>query len=234
MRKEHADHLIWCIEPKYELTKDWTNDLYCGIKLSWDYDTHTLNISMPGYIQKLLIKYKHRMSTKPQPCQYAPSPKQYKAKAQAPLPIDISPKLSPTEIKEIQRVIGSILFYAQAVDIMVLMALSSIAIEQSKGTTNTREKAKQLLDYLATYLDATIRFCALDMILNVHSDTLYLSESEAHSRACSHFFMGWSTNVGNPIRLNGTFYRLCAILCFVVSSAAKAELGAPFSITKRV
>jgi hypothetical protein len=59
--------------------------------------------------------------------------------------------LSPEEIKEIQRVVGSILYYAQAVDITVLMALSSIAIEQSKGTTNTMEKAKQLLDYLTTY-----------------------------------------------------------------------------------
>jgi len=55
-----------------------------------------------------------------------------------------------------QRVIGSILYYTRAVDIMILMALSSIAIEQSKGITNTMEKAKQLLDYLATYPNATI------------------------------------------------------------------------------
>jgi hypothetical protein len=66
------------------------------------------------------------------------------------------------------------------------MALSSIAIEQSKGMTNTMVKAKQLLDYLATYQDAIIHFQALVMILNVQSDTLYLSESEARSRACSH------------------------------------------------
>jgi hypothetical protein len=141
--------------------------------------------------QKLLLKYKHRMPTKPQHCPYAPAPKQYGAKAHSPLPVDISPKLSPKEIKEIQRVIASILYYARAVDITVLMALSSIAIEQSKqGTTNTMEKAKQLLDYLATYTDATIRFRASDMIMNVHSDASYLSESDARSRACGHFCMG--------------------------------------------
>jgi hypothetical protein len=61
------------------------------------------------------------------------------------------------------------------------MALSSIAIKQSKGTTNTMEKAKQLLDYLAKYPDVTIRFRASDMIMNVHSDTLYLSELDARS-----------------------------------------------------
>ncbi len=50
--KEHVDHLIWCIKQKYELTKDWTGDLYCGIKLNWDYNVHTLDISMPGYIKR--------------------------------------------------------------------------------------------------------------------------------------------------------------------------------------
>jgi hypothetical protein len=125
-------------------------------------------------------------------------------------------------------VIGSILYYAQTVDITVLIPLSSIAIEQSKGTTNTMEKAKQLLAYLATYPDVTIHFQASDMILNVRSNAWYLSESEACSRPCGHFFMGWSPNDGNPIQPNGAFFTLCAILRFVVSSAAKAELGALF------
>jgi hypothetical protein len=154
--QEHVDHLIWCLKQQYKLTEDQTGNLYCGITLKWDYDARTLDISMPGYIKKLLLKYKHPMPTKPQHCPYAPAPKQCGAKAQAPLPVDISPKLSPEEIKEIQGVIGSILYYAQAVDITVLMALSSIAIKQSKGMTNTMEKAKQLLDYPATYPDATI------------------------------------------------------------------------------
>jgi hypothetical protein len=33
---------------------------------------------------------------------------------------------------------------------------------------------------------------------------------------------------GKPIKLNGTFHTLCAILRFVVASAAEAELGALF------
>ncbi len=43
------------------------------------------------------------------------------------------------------------------------------------------QKVKQLLDYLATYPDATIRFKASDMILNIHSDASYLSKSDARS-----------------------------------------------------
>jgi hypothetical protein len=111
---------------------------------------------MPGYIKKLLLKYKHNMPNQPQYFPYSLSPKQYGAKAQAPLPINISPKLSPEEIKEIQRIVSSTLYYNRAVEITVLMALSSIAIEQTKGTTNTMGKAKQLLDYLTTNPDVTI------------------------------------------------------------------------------
>ena len=40
--------------------------------------------------------------------------------------------------------------------------------------------------------------------------------------------MGWSPTDGDPIKLNGAFFTLCAILRFVVASAAEAELGALF------
>jgi hypothetical protein len=48
--QEDADHLIGSLKKDYELTEDWDSDLYCGIKLKWDYDVCTLDILMPGYI----------------------------------------------------------------------------------------------------------------------------------------------------------------------------------------
>ncbi len=44
---------------------------------------------------------------------------------------------------------------------------------------NMMAKAKQLLDYLAMHPDAIIWLQASDMILNVHSDVSYLSETKA-------------------------------------------------------
>ncbi len=114
------------------------------------------------------------------------------------------------------------------------MALSSIAIKQTEATTSTMEKAKQLLDYLATNPNATMRFKAPDMIMNVHLDVLYLSKANAQSRACGHFFMGWGTKNGDPIKLNGAFFTSCAILHFVVAFAAEAKLGALFLNCKEV
>ncbi len=40
--------------------------------------------------------------------------------------------------------------------------------------------------------------------------------------------MGWSPKVSNCIRSNGAFFTLCAILRFVVASAAEAKLGTLF------
>jgi hypothetical protein len=76
------------------------------------------------------------------------------------------------------------LYYAHAADITVLAASSFIAIEQTKGTTNTMAIAKQLLDYLAANPDMTICFHASDMIMNVNSVASYLYESVTSSRAC--------------------------------------------------
>jgi hypothetical protein len=94
-------------------------------------------------------------------------------------------------------------------------------------------KTKQLLDYLATHPDATVRVHASDMILHIHSDASYLLEANTHSRACGHFFMGWRADPTKPIKLNWAFFTLCAILCFVIASAAEAKLGALFLNCKR-
>ncbi len=108
------------------------------------------------------------------------------------------------------------------------MALSTIAMSQAAPTEQTMEPCIQLLDYLAMHADAKIRFYESDMIMNIHSDASYLSESKACSRACGHFFMGSAHINGQPIKLNGAFYTNSVILKFIVASAAKAKLGALF------
>ncbi len=182
---------------------------------------------MPGYIKKQLLKYEHIMR-RIQHCPYSPEPKRYSADAQSPLPQDISQKLTDNEIKKVQKIVGSILYYARAVDMTVLMALSSIASEQTKGTERILEKAYQVLDYLATHPNAVVRFRASDMVMNIHLDASYLSKPKAKSRACGHLFMGSLPKDGDPIKLNGVFHTLCLILRFIVASAAEAELRALF------
>jgi hypothetical protein len=49
-----------------------------------------------------------------------------------------------------------------------------IATEQTKATEKTQAAANQLLDYLVTHPDATIRYHKSEIILHIHSDAYYL------------------------------------------------------------
>ncbi len=145
--KEHADHLIMSIKSTYKkLTEDWTGSLYCGIMLEWDYIGRTVDISMLGYIKKKLQEYKHLLPGRIQNCPYSPEPKKFGSYAQASLMPDATPMLDAGGTKQIQQIVGSILHYARAVDTTVLIALSSIAVEQTKATEKTMGRCMQLLD----------------------------------------------------------------------------------------
>jgi hypothetical protein len=107
-----------------------------------------------------------------------------------PFPLDESPCQNDAQKKCIQLIVGSFLYYAQAVDPTILMALSEIASQQAAPTENMMEQVNQLLDYMWTHPDAIIWYHASDMILNVHSDAVYLSAPKACSRAGGYFFLG--------------------------------------------
>ena len=83
----------------------------------------------------------------------------------------------------------------------------------------------QFLDYVATHPDAIVTYYASDMVLAVHSDESYLSESNARSRAGGLFFM--SNNSTNPSN-NSAVLAGSQIVKAVISYATEAELGALF------
>ncbi len=112
VNKDDVDHLIASVKKDYMLTKDWTGNLYCGIQLDWDYTGQTVDISMPGYIKKKLQEYGHIIPRKIQGCPYSPEPKKIGTEAQAPFPQDNMPKLDKKGIKWVQKIVGSILYYA--------------------------------------------------------------------------------------------------------------------------
>jgi hypothetical protein len=66
------------------------------------------------------------------------------------------PPLNKKGIKQVHQIVGSILYYARAVDMTVLMALSMIAIDQTKATKKMMVKCTQLLDYLANHSEAKV------------------------------------------------------------------------------
>jgi hypothetical protein len=122
-----------------------------------------------------------------------------------------------------------LLYYARAVDPTILTALSSTATEQAKPTQKTLKKVKQLLDHSATQEKAVITYDASGMILAAHSNAGYCNEKSARSQAGGHFFLS-NDEIFPPN--NGAIQTNATIIKAVMSSAAKAELGALYLNTK--
>jgi hypothetical protein len=223
--KQHADHLRNALLKTYELTTDWAAKVYSDMTLKWDNKHRTCDISMPGYVSNVLSKFQHDDPKHPQhtPSRYVTPV--YGAKTQY-ATIDETPPLTAKQCLTIQKVTGFVLYYARAVDPTVLMPLNDIATEQIKATEKTQAATNQLLDYLATNLDAIIRYHASDMILHIHSDASYLSVSNAHSRLGGLFFCGNKSPQQDT--LNGSILNVASVIKNVVASAAESEVGACF------
>jgi hypothetical protein len=107
--------------------------VYSGMTLKWDYEKRTCDISMPGYVSNVPTKIQHSAPKNPQhtPSQYVTpvyvTKTQYATK-------DETSTLTAEQCITIQKVTGSVLYYARAVDPTVLMPLNDIATKQTKVT----------------------------------------------------------------------------------------------------
>ena len=99
--------------------------------------------------------------------------------------------------KRIQKIIGSLIFYARAVDPTILPALNDLAADQSGPTILADKAINQLLDYCSTYTNPSILYKASDMVLHIDSDVSYLSFHQDRSRAAGHYFL--SNASPNPL-----------------------------------
>ena len=57
-------------------------------------------------------------------------------------------------IKQVQRSVDSVLYYARAIENTILVALNEIDLSQAKPTTANNDKIKMLLNYLFAYPNA--------------------------------------------------------------------------------
>jgi hypothetical protein len=220
--KENAQHAT-----------DWTGKLYCGLTIKWNYPKRHVDISMPGYIEAALHKFQHPSPTRAEDAPHDWTKPTYGAAVQYAPENDTTATLPQPKITKIQQIIGTLLYYAIAVDPTMLVALGTIAANQSTATATTSHAVVKLLNYAATHPDAAIRYHASDMVLYLHSDASYLSASKVRSRAGGHFFL--SDTPSDPKQAprtqptqNGPVHTTCQIMRNVLASAAEAKIGALF------
>jgi hypothetical protein len=139
----------------YTVAVNMTGSLFCGIHLIWNYSQGHINHHMPRNINKALMKYQHPKPVSPQHAPDKTALIQYGAQVQR-VKVDTTQPLTPREIIHVQDIVGTLLYYARAVDPTLLAALSAIAACQSNSTRAVADACHQLLNYVATHPNAGI------------------------------------------------------------------------------
>ena len=52
--KAHVEELLTLLGLHYKMKVDWNGTFYLGITLAWNYTARTVDLSMPGYVQRAL------------------------------------------------------------------------------------------------------------------------------------------------------------------------------------
>jgi hypothetical protein len=222
---EHFNFLLELLKKIHGVQCNMARDKLAGIAIQWDYPGKCCCLSMPRYIDNLLLKFKHPCPLKPQLSPYTCLPISYGTRTQFSLDEDISELLDNAHNHRIQEIIGSLLYYARAVDNKLLVVLSAFADKQSKATLATEQAVHLQLNYVAAYPNDSIIYHASEMILCAHADAGFLNKFQSCSRTGAHIFL--SKNYPYPY-FNGAALSIAQIIKFVMAFAAESKLAALF------
>ncbi len=166
---------------------------------------------MPGYIHKALQHFRpqyllptHRAAATPGKYHDAIYPRIQLATE------DKSPLLTPIQSTEIQAIVGTLLYYARAVDPFLPPIANKIASQQSNPTQKVLTTANRALSYASKRQNNSITYYVCDMHLFLRVDASYLSRSHARS-------------------VVGATHVFSSIIPCIVSSAGEAEYAALFA-----
>ncbi len=213
---EHFNHLLNLLKKYHGVQFNMAGDKFAGIDIKWDYASRHCCISMPGYIDNILIKFKHPIPSKPRPLPYKCLPIAYGAKAQLTPKADTAELLDIHRKRQVQEIVGLLLYYARVVNNKLLVALSAIATRQSCATVAT--SIFSWTTYVATYPSDGIVYQLSNMVLCAHADAGFLNETNSRSCAGAHIYL--SENDPFP-RFNGAVLSIAQIIKFVMASAPR-------------
>ena len=212
------DTLLGC---GYELSIDWDGAKYLGLTIEFASDRQSIAISLPGYIDKVLKQHAPYINTgTASPAVYT-SPS-YGARQQL-VSSDSSAPLCKSEASRLRGIVGSILYYARAVDSTMLPAVTTLASLQARPTAAVMAQANRLLQYCFRYPSNRLILHACDMQLHVQSDASFNSRPRGRSVAGSFFYLG---NHDHPEHINGAVHCISKVIDVVVGSVGEAEYAA--------
>ena len=137
--KKHIDEFLKIMAKWYIVKMDWLGTSFGGITLKWNYvGERWVELSLPGYIENLLIRFKHPCPKQPQDSPHPAPPTKCTRVMPAPPPPDEAPCLDEKGLRRMKQICGSILWYMRACDVTATKGLNSIGRKQSKATEITK------------------------------------------------------------------------------------------------
>lgn len=106
---EHFNYLLNILKKYHGVQFNMAGDKLVGISIKWDYLGKRCCISMPGYIDNLLIKFKHPRPMKPRLSPHTALPTSYGAKTQLSPEHNTSEFLTKDRKRRVQEIVGSLL-----------------------------------------------------------------------------------------------------------------------------
>lgn len=230
--KADAEHLYTTLTKLYPVKTDYNATTYLGFHIAFDDTAHTVSLSMPGYVDKLLERHADIIPsrTRSTPEDYIPiNYHDHTPATRDPLP-DSSPPLSEPDIKRLQSIIGSLLYYARAVDPTILHAVNHAASLQAQPTQAVLNRAIRILQYLKRYPNNHLTYQACQMILHGMSDCSYLSRNNSRSVGGGYAYLG---NTNPTDILNSPLLAISSVLPTIVASVAEGEYAAAYLLTQQ-
>ena len=228
---EDLNHLLDTLRSLYTITTDMLGEAYLGLSIHYDKSAPAIHVSLPDTIREYLTRYQFTTKTKLTIAPMVHRAFAYGTTVISPLPPDESLELPPVRVKRLQSILGALLHYARVVDPTMLCTVNKLA--SSRYSVNTETAVDHLLHYASCWPNATITFRPSDMVLHVHSDASYLSETKGRSRAGGFHFLG-PYEPTSTLPPNGFIDTISSIIDVVVSSAFEAEAAAIFINAQRI
>ena len=138
-------------------------------------------MSMPGYVNKALIRFQHQDPSKPTNSPEKIEQPTHGAKFKHAKEEPESTSLSKNELLRLQQVVGTFLHHEKAIDLTTLVTISDSSQAQTNSNEQTLNAMVHLLNYASTHPDAKDRFHNSGMTLHIHSDGSCLSIKKARS-----------------------------------------------------
>ena len=209
--RAQIDHFIETLTLLYQVKVNWGGTKYLGMDVKINREKRHVTLTMAGYIRKLLQRGRpHGIKGASTPAQYT-SPNYAHPGAQK-ATMDDSPIVSESDQKLLQSVVGTLLYYARAVDPSICTAVHQLGSVQAKPTENDMRKMDRLLQYVSTHSNNGIRYYASNMILQLMSDASYLSRPKARSVCGGFGYFGCPTAINGPL-MRQLDDRLCMCFC---------------------